>query len=112
MEVKPALPAAVARTQHLFPTESAVVSGVARTAGVFVEHQWMLMTHELKPRHVLSLLFCLSTDPNVFYLCSKTTLASSFCTSSQDTFLRFDEIQHTFLGFAAYFSSDRQETQH
>ncbi|KAK8570790.1 hypothetical protein V6N13_103194 [Hibiscus sabdariffa] len=99
MEVKPALPAAVARTQHLFPTESAMVSGVARTAGVFVEHQWMVMTHELKPRHVLSLLFMF------FDLCSKATLASSFCTSSQDTFLRFDEIQHTFFGFAAFVSN-------
>ncbi|KAK8712123.1 hypothetical protein V6N13_147373 [Hibiscus sabdariffa] len=44
--------AAVARTQHIFRTASAVVSGVAWTAGVFVECQWMLMTLVMELRHV------------------------------------------------------------
>ncbi|KAK8688999.1 hypothetical protein V6N13_087730 [Hibiscus sabdariffa] len=52
VEVKPALPAAVARTPHLFRTGSAVVSGVSWTGGVFVECQWMLMTLVMELRHV------------------------------------------------------------
>ncbi|KAK8712175.1 hypothetical protein V6N13_147422 [Hibiscus sabdariffa] len=53
VEVKPALPTAVAPTQHLFLTGSAVVSGVAWTADVFVEYQWMVMT----PSFQLPVLF-------------------------------------------------------